>query len=406
MRSVGSSVQLTLASAATVAATYGLARYSYGLFLPDIRADFDLDTRMLGLMASGSFALYLLATVVAPYLSALVGPRLPVVLGGSCAVLGMATIAFSREAWMLAAGVILAGASPGLAFTPMPDAIARSITGEDRRSRALAVVNSGTSFGVVLAGPVAFWAGAQWRSAWLFFAVLALACTLWVARVLPKKGLAHGNNARGIEVRPAGSGQSWRLTPASRRLFFSAFAAALTTSAYWTFAVDLVVGVGSAPRYLGSVFFILVGVSGVSGALAGELVARFGLRWILRATVIALSCAICLLPLASSYWSYTLGILASALLFGAAFFVMTSVLVVYSTRVFRERPSAGLGAVLFLVGIGQVLGPALSGFLAEWVGLPVTFYLSGLLALSIAAYGPEGKRVDRNRPQNPTCKGA
>lgn len=318
MRTTRRPVQTTLAGAAVVATTYGLARYSYGLFVPNIRTDFDLSTKALGLIASGSFALYLLATVAAPRLSLRSGPRLPVLLGGSCAIFGMIVIALSRDAWMLSAGVILAGASPGLAFALMPDVIACSMDGDARRGRALVIVNSGTSLGVAVAGPLALLAGPQWRSAWLVFAAVALACTLWIAPLLPKAGLDRADGEGGSGVAPAHSGWARYLVPASGRLFFSAFAAALTTSAYWTFAVDLVVSTGSAPAYLRGTFFVLVGVSGIFGALAGELAARFGLRLVLRATVVALAGALCLLPAASAQWFYPPGILASAALFGAA----------------------------------------------------------------------------------------
>ncbi len=46
-----------------VAATYGLARYSYGLFLPSFAREFDISRDMLGLIASGSYAGYVAATL-------------------------------------------------------------------------------------------------------------------------------------------------------------------------------------------------------------------------------------------------------------------------------------------------------------------------------------------------------
>lgn len=44
------------AGLAIVVSTYGLARYSYGLFVPQIRADFNLSVEMMGRIASGSYA--------------------------------------------------------------------------------------------------------------------------------------------------------------------------------------------------------------------------------------------------------------------------------------------------------------------------------------------------------------
>jgi hypothetical protein len=44
------------AGAATVAISFGLARYGYGLLLPDLRAALDLDSAALGFIGTGSFA--------------------------------------------------------------------------------------------------------------------------------------------------------------------------------------------------------------------------------------------------------------------------------------------------------------------------------------------------------------
>jgi hypothetical protein len=37
-----------------IAVSFGLARYTYGLFVPDIRADLGISTGFIGLIASGS----------------------------------------------------------------------------------------------------------------------------------------------------------------------------------------------------------------------------------------------------------------------------------------------------------------------------------------------------------------
>ncbi|MGJ3262796.1 MAG: MFS transporter, partial [Salinarimonas sp.] len=148
-----SPVALIPAGIAIVGVTYGLARYTYGLFVPQIGAAFALDAFVLGLIASGSYAAYLLATLFGSTVSATLGPRLPVVLGGLAAAGGMALIGLSANAWMLAAGVVLAGASPGLAYPPMSDAVMRLVA-ERHQNRTYALINAGTSFGVMLSVPL------------------------------------------------------------------------------------------------------------------------------------------------------------------------------------------------------------------------------------------------------------
>lgn len=160
-----------------VAVTFGLARYSFGLFLPDIRADFALSLQSIGMIAGGSYIGCLAATLAGAWLSTLSGPRLPILLGGLSAAIGMAMIAAAPTAFVLACGVFIAGSSPGFAYPPYADVIARHVA-PDRRDIVYAWINSGTGFGVAVAGPPALWNGTDWRLAWLAFAGLALVVTV------------------------------------------------------------------------------------------------------------------------------------------------------------------------------------------------------------------------------------
>src|SRR5215207_6791051 len=101
-----------------VAVSYGLARYGYGLLLPDMRAAFGLSTTALGLVASTAYASYLLAVASAGALTARFGPRAVVISGGALAVAGMTVIAVAPSGAVLAVGVFFAGGSGGLVFPP------------------------------------------------------------------------------------------------------------------------------------------------------------------------------------------------------------------------------------------------------------------------------------------------
>ncbi|HLT60041.1 MAG TPA: YbfB/YjiJ family MFS transporter, partial [Microlunatus sp.] len=49
--------------AAMIAVTFGLARYGYGLLLPDMRDELSLSSGAAGLIASGTYAAYLIANL-------------------------------------------------------------------------------------------------------------------------------------------------------------------------------------------------------------------------------------------------------------------------------------------------------------------------------------------------------
>ncbi|WP_318337020.1 MFS transporter [Defluviimonas sp. D31] len=205
-----------------VATSYGLARYAYGLFLPVFREVFDLGDRLLALTAAASYASYFLVTLAGIYLSARVGPRLSVLLGGLAATLGMALIAGATVPWMLMLGVAVAGVSPGLAYTPLSEIIV-TLVSAPRRKGIYAIINSGTSLGVMLSGPVAILMGESWRMAWAIFAGFGLLSTLWCVAILPPVSARNSGEFGQFDWR-------WMTTGARGRLFAIALLIGIATS--------------------------------------------------------------------------------------------------------------------------------------------------------------------------------
>jgi MFS family permease len=164
-----------------IAVCYGFARFAFGLFLPQIDADLALPDTVGGLIAGGSFLGYCLAIVVAAQLTERLGARAVAFAAASIAMLGLLGVALAPSAFWLAAAVLLAGVSTGLASPPMAAAVA-AIIEPQRQDGTNTLINAGTSAGVTLSGPVALMFGAEWRLAYGFFA--AAACFLAVLTVL------------------------------------------------------------------------------------------------------------------------------------------------------------------------------------------------------------------------------
>jgi predicted MFS family arabinose efflux permease len=368
------------AGLAIVASTYGLSRYTYGLFLPDIRADLGLSTEVMGLIGSGSYAGYLAATLFGSTISGTLGPRLPVVLGGLAAALGMALMAVSGEAWMLAVGVILAGTSPGLAYPPLSDAVMRLIA-EPQQNRTYAIINAGTSVGVIVSGPAALLAGEAWRFAWMGFAVFAALATVWNATLMPTGSYAHGATGGA----PARLGVRWLVGPRSGRMFAAATLFGIATAVYWTFAVDLLVRAGGIPDAWSRVVWTLIGAFGLLGGAAGDLTRTHGLRRTFRVALLAITGAILALALAPGVLAVGL---TSGIVFGGTFIMITGLFGIWSVNIFVDRPSAGFGATFFLISAGQLIGPALAGVIAGWQGLGLAFVLSAALCGVTIGLGP------------------
>jgi predicted MFS family arabinose efflux permease len=297
----------------------------------------------------------------------------------------MFLIGVSSGPWLLGLGLMLAGSSPGWAYPPMPG-VAETVLSQDRRERALAWINAGTSFGVLLSGPLALWAGANWRLAWLMFAGLAFLAVGWYWRQLPIRPAADADQ-------PSVSLQwRWFTEPQVVRLLIVAAITGITSAVFWTFAVDVLVKAGGVSSAMSTTFWVVVGVTGILGSQAGMLLARYGLPMVLRGTVGLLAASLAGLGLFPSIWLVGLG---SGVFFGVGFILMTGILAVWSVRLFPAVPSVGLGTALLLTGSGQVVGPWLAGFLIERITMPPVFLIAAvlmagaLLATPSRVYAPD-----------------
>jgi predicted MFS family arabinose efflux permease len=374
---------------AMIAVTYGLARFAYGLFLPEMRGALDVSETVLGLIGAGSYAGYCFAILLALLFTSRAGPRFMAVAAGVVAVVGMAVVAGATAAWVLALGILVAGSSSGLASPPMGEAVATSIR-EELQDRANTLINSGTSVGVALSGPAALLVAEQWRLAWAGFALVGIAVLAWNAAVVPRDRVGDG---RRDEAAPAADvprlSVRYLVGPRSVPLFVAATGAGVASAAYWTFSRDLVVRAGDLSVTGSTLFWTVIGVSGLAGGLAGDLVRRLGLAGAFRASLLCMAAAIGLLTTApgAPLWAYL-----SAALFGSAYIMVTGLVLVWSVSVFDERPSAGLGVAFLLIALGQVFGSPVAGMLAGAVGLQLTFWVFAGMAVLTTLVGP---RVER-----------
>jgi predicted MFS family arabinose efflux permease len=159
----------------------------------------------------------------------------------------------------------------------------------------------------------------------------------------------------------------------------------VVNAVYWSFAVDLVSGAVGSTQATGPLFYVALGVFGFTGLATGDAVARFGLGRTLAATLVSLGVAAGLLGLAPGSLP---AVAASAVLFGSGVMFMSALLSVWSSAVFRERPSTGFSTALLLFGIGSIAGPAVVGAAADQYGLDKIFLLVAALAISTSLIRP------------------
>ncbi|WP_037321002.1 MFS transporter [Amycolatopsis orientalis] len=372
---------LTAAGLSLIAVSYGLARYAYGLFAPALRAEFGLDGGTLGTIASGSYVAYCLAVIASTAVTARWGARAGALAAGTTATAGTALIAAAPNAAVLAVGVVLAGASTGLASPSLADAVSRVVRA-NRRDRAQAVVNAGTGLGVLVSGPVSLLAVGDWRLAWWAFAAASALVTAWIARVVPP---VRERREHGLPV-PL-------FPPSTRRLLPAAATLGLASAAVWTFGRDIAVSVGGLGETESTVVWIVLGAVGLAGAFTAELTSRAGLRRAWSAGMILFAAATALFALATRSLP---ALIIAAALFGAVYIGLTGVLILWGTRAYPGSPAFGVGVAFLLLALGQAAGAPLIGFLGDLIDLRAGFLAAAAMAVLGLLFAPTEARATYN----------
>ena len=362
-----------------VATCYGLARYAYGLFLPIFRQELAISEAWLAYIAAFSYASYFLITLFISFFYSLIKPRTSLLWGGLCAVAGMLLIASSQSVVWLAIGVCIAGISPGLAYTPFSSIIVNLVSPSEQKT-VYSIINSGTSLGVMISGPIALLMGDNWRYAWVFFALFGLASTLWCVSLIPQSLLDSV-----LETKEKISFISL-LKLIDFGVLFLIFLIGVSTSIYWTYAVDLVTqnqidtsGWISDGKTLGQLFWMLVGIAGFAGIFAGRVVNYLGSVKALIVFQICLAFAMACLPATRQLeW-----VILSGLLFGAFFVLMAGNLGMWSIELYPKNTTLGFGLTFLTLSFGQFTGPFLVGLMDDTIHLKTLFYLASTMSLMV-----------------------
>ena len=388
------SLVVAFALALAAAVSLGLARFSYAVLLPPMRADLGWSYLTAGAMNTANAAGYLVGALATPAALRRFGARRVLLGGGVVAgLLLCAHGAVVADAWLYALRLLTGVASAatfvagGLLAARLADRPGTGRLADHPGSGAaapsagllLGIYYGGTGLGIVVSAllvpPLAALPGAHaWQAAWVALGAVALAATALT-------GLA----TRGLE--PAAAARPPRVPVAWRGFAFalvSYFLFGLGYIGYMTFVVTLLreQGLGSTAV---TAFYTLLGlaVMGSSWLWAGLLQRhRGGGAMRLLNALLALAT---LLPVLSAQ---PLAVFASGLLFGGVFL---SVVASTTAWVRHNLPSsawpAGIGAFTTLFAAGQIVGPTLVGWVADGAaglrgGLAVSAAVLGLAALA------------------------
>lgn len=360
--------KIVLPGIAMIATSYGLGRFSFGLFLPSISNDLNLNATQAGLISSLFYLAYCFTIIYATLKTDSVGPKLMILFAGLSVLIGLMLISVSHAALLLAIAVIFAGGSTGLVSPPYGYAISLWVKWHEQ-GKANTWINSGTSLGLMFTGVTAMLPFLNWRMTYLIYSVIAIIVIIWNYYAIPSLNKELKIETGSFNIRDVST--SKKIIVASTILGFS-------TAPFWTFSKSFVESIGTYSNVSLSVFWILIGVFGMVGGMSGAMIDRYGLRFAYMIGVIFLSLASIVLAFAYHLWM--IPFIASTL-FGASYIFISGVLLVWGVKVFLKNASLGIGIPFLMLAVGQVLGSVVAGSLVDQFNYTMTFLIYGLIGM-------------------------
>ncbi|MCP4341885.1 MAG: YbfB/YjiJ family MFS transporter [Desulfobulbaceae bacterium] len=378
---------IVLAGIAGLFASLGLGRFSLGMMLPSMGEALALTYSQMGLISTVNFCGYLMAVLLCGILTARLGERLLISVALTLVALSMVLVGFSSHYLLILLLYFLTGVGSALSNVPIMALITVWFDGRNR-GRAAGLCVMGNGLGILVTGkgvPLLNKMADGWRVSWVVLGCLvgciAVLC-FFLFRNRPKEdeeGPTETVTTAAAAVRKTGSVQK----VAGKNIFYHCgviyFLFGCTYVIYVTFFVTaLVQERGLSEQAAGSLWSWVGLLSLVSGPLFGYLSDIFGRKTTLAAVFFIQTTAYLLaavkLPMFSVYIS--LGC------FGLVAWSIPSIIAaLVGDHAGPERTAAMFGFVTFLFGVGQIIGPACAGFLAEQSGsFSISFLLAAVLA--------------------------
>ena len=383
----------------TTIAAHGFGRMAYTIILPAMKDGLKFDYTQLGLLGTGNFIGYLTMAIVGGFLAARFGTRIVITLALVLMGVTMMLTGLAQTFGFAFAMRFLTGLGNGAAYVPAM-ALGSAWFAMRKRGFATGIVSAGIGLGTLISGlvvpPILKAFGADgWRYSWYILGGAVLVVSgivfLFVRSRPEEKGLLPvGVTEVDAEASAAGSGGKASALEWSRiyrkpsvwYLGVVYFFYGLSYIIYMVFfAAYLVKEMGYSQAWAGGLWATVGGLSIFCGIIWGGISDRLGR---------SRGAALAYLVLGASYIIYALvkvkfGFYLSAFMFGlTAWSIPTIMAAAAGDFVGPRLAPAGLGFITLFFGIGQAIGPALGGYLAD---ISHSFTLPFLVAGGISLIG-------------------
>ncbi|SHJ22865.1 Sugar phosphate permease [Malonomonas rubra DSM 5091] len=382
----------------TIVACLGLARFAFGMLLPAMRDALGMSYDQMGLLGTANFAGYLVAVATTPLLLRRLSPRKLISAGLlliGCCTLG---IGISNSYLPVLLLYTLVGCGSGLANIPVMVLVSYWFR-SDRRGRAAGLIVAGSGFAIIFSGVAIPLLNVRfgtdgWRAGWLLIALIVLLITLIAALLIRNNPTEKGLEAVGAKEQenydPAETKGNFSRLRILSHLGGLYFAFGATYVIYGTFIVTTMIEEYNFAEASAGHFWSWVGFFSLfSGTLFGTLSDKIGRKGGLMAVFSVQTLAYLLAGLKLG----TIAIFSSVILYGLAAFAIPAIMAAaIGDYLGKARAATGFSLITFGFAIGQTLGPAAAGAVAERTGTFSGSYLSSaaltLLAVILAFFLP------------------
>jgi predicted MFS family arabinose efflux permease len=370
----------------------GFARFAYALVLPVMRSDLGWNYTVAGLMNTASGIGFLLGAVLAAWIGRHFGARKVYAIGWLVTGLALTATGLWRFTPALMTLRALAGFSSAVAFIAGAGLVAHlPAQGKIRPGVALGMYSSGAGAGIVVSGvvtpPILAAGGSHaWQLVWVVLggiAVLLLALVIGTVWKVSEPSRTRPTQ-RAIDVA--------RFSPTLIGHFF--FGTGYI--AYMTFIVAFLRSAGTGPATI-TAFWVAIGLSAIVGSLVWGRVLDHLRGGLGPAAVLSVTFLGSGLPVISTT---TGAAIVSGIVFGSSFLACVTAVTTLARRVMPPASwmwAFGLLAAVF--GIGQIIGPSLTGLISDGPGgiraglaLSSAILLTGALTLLFQREGAGHER--------------
>jgi sugar phosphate permease len=382
----------------TTIASHGFGRMSYTIILPAMKDGLNFNYTQLGLLGTGNFIGYLTMAIIGGFLAARFGTRIIItfaliLMGVTMILTGLAQsfgFAFTMR--------LLTGLGNGAAFVPAM-ALGSAWFAMKKRGFASGIVSAGIGAGTLISGLVVplilgAYGSEGWRFAWYILggAVLLISAIVYLfVRSRPEDKGLHQFGSNQNDADSAVSSNSQRISPIQWTQVYKKaevwylgivyFFFGLSYIIYMIFfAAYLVKEMGFSQEWAGGLWAMVGGLSVFCGVIWGGISDRIGRNR---------GAALAYLVLGLSYIIYALvkikmGFYLSAIMFGLTAWSIPVIMAAAAGDFVGPRLApAGLGFITLFFGIGQALGPALGGYLADMShSFTIPFLVAGGISFS------------------------